>query len=534
MNAQRREGMEAQGSYKWLALGVVVIGTFMAILDTSIVNIAIPKMMAVFGATTDQIQWVLTGYMMTMGVVIPVTGFLGDTFGTKKTYMWALAIFTLGSTFCGFAWSNSSMVAARVVQALGGGMIMPVSMAIIYQVIPMNQRGLALGLWGIAAMAAPAIGPTLSGYIVEHLDWRLIFTINIPVGVVGVILASILLREMPRKPYKGFDYAGFVTSSIGLGTLLLALSKGHTEGWSSFYIVTLFLISAGSLILFILLEMTAEDPMLDLRLLKNGTFTVSVVISCLLNIGLFGGVFLMPLFLENIRGYTAMQTGMLMFPGAIATGITMPISGRLFDKYGAKPLVLTGLAILVWTTYRLHLMNLDTSAESIRTIFFIRGVGMGFAMMPSTTAGMNTIPLNKVGRASALSNVIRQVAGSLGIAVLTTILQQRQTLHGVRLAEKVSDFNPTTFEALKLLQGLFVSSGQSISEAKQAATMLLSALVQRTAAVFAIEDTFLVTTFICLSAVPLVFFLREGKNEKQAGQHPAGAAHDEPVMIAEM
>ncbi len=542
MTGPAQAGRQEAAGYKWLALAVVVIGTFMAILDSSIVNIAIPKMMAVFGSNTDQIQWVLTGYMMTMGIVIPLSGYLSDIFGTKKVYVWALAVFTLGSAFCGIAWSNNSMVTARVLQAVGAGVMMPVSMAIIYQVIPLHQRGFALGLWGIAAMAAPTIGPTLSGYIVENLNWRLIFTINLPVGVIGVILASILLREMPKNPARGFDYPGFLTSSVGLGTLLLALSKGHAEGWTSFYIVSLLMVSAASLLSFVFIELTVKNPMLDLRLLQIRNYSVSIIIASLLGIGLFGGIFLLPIFLENIRGLTAMQTGLLMFPGALATGITMPISGRLFDKYGAKPLVTTGLLILVWSTYRLHFLDLDTSPETLRNLFFIRGIGMGFAMMPATTAGMNSVPQNKVARASALSNVVRQIAGSLGIAALTTIMQQRQSFHLVRIAEKISDFNPNTLDALNLFQGLLVRSGQSAAEAGQTIPALLSGLVQRSAAVLAIEETFLVTVFICAAAIPLVFLLKEqrrtagqaaGQAVGSAGQAGAQTAGGLPELPAE-
>ncbi len=222
------------GVYKWLALMVVVFGTFMAILDTSIVNIAIPKMMAVFGVSTEEIKWVLTAYMLTMGTVIPLTGYLGDRFGTKKVYIWALAAFTAGSALCGFAWSCTAMIMARIIQAVGGGMIMPVSMSIIYQVVPPEERGTALGVWGIASMAAPAIGPTLSGYIVEHLDWRLIFTINIPVGVLGVILTVLLLEEFPKRPSTGFDLMGFITVACGLGSILYVLGEGTAIDWGDF------------------------------------------------------------------------------------------------------------------------------------------------------------------------------------------------------------------------------------------------------------------------------------------------------------
>lgn len=230
-------------AYKWIALGVVILGAFMSILSSSLINVAIPKMMIVFSASTDQIQWVLTGYILAMGMVIPVTGYLSDLLGTKCLYILALIIFTLGSALCGMAWSINSIIGFRVVQALGGGILMPVSMSIIYRVIPLHQRGLALGIWGIAAMAAPAIGPTLSGYIIEHLDWRLLFYVNIPVGLITIFLASTLLQEFERKLHLEFDFLGFVSSAIFCFCFLLALAQGNKEGWDSPYIITMLFIA---------------------------------------------------------------------------------------------------------------------------------------------------------------------------------------------------------------------------------------------------------------------------------------------------
>jgi len=504
--------------YKWLALLVVVFGTFMAILDTSIVNVAIPKMMAVFGVSTDQIQWVLTAYMLTMGAVIPLTGYLGDTIGTKKTYIWALGAFTAGSALCGFAWSNSVMIIARVIQALGGGMIMPISMAIIYQVVPKEERGMALGLWGISAMAAPAIGPTLSGYIVEHLNWRLIFTINIPVGIVGVVLAALLLRESPLKPAKGFDFPGFFTSTLGLVSILYVLGEGSAVDWNDFTNIGLLMLGTFSLILFVIIELTRSDPLLELRLLKIWPFSLSILISGITNIALFGGVFLIPLFLQNLQGYTAMQTGMLMFPSAVTTGLMMPIGGKLFDRFGAKPVIIPGLIILTWSTYELSRLTMDTGSGTVMGLLAIRGIGLGLAMMPSTTAGMNSIPVQLVARASALSNVLRQIASSLGIAILTTYMTRRQVFNYSELSQQVSSFNPNTGELLKLLQGWFSYSGLPPIEAQTASAGTILGLVQKQAALLAINDTLLTTAMIAFITIPLALLMRSRQPAKPGGE----------------
>lgn len=504
-------------AYQWLVLMVVVIGTFMAILDTSIVNIAIPKMMAVFNVSTDKIQWVLTGYMLTMGPVIPLTGYLADRFGAKKTYIWAMVAFTLGSALCGMAWSNTSMVAARVIQALGGGMIMPVSMAILYQVIPMEERGVALGIWGIAAMAAPAVGPTLSGYIVQNLDWRLIFTINIPVGVVGVILAAILLKETPKKPPKSFDIVGFVSITVGLVSILYVLGEGSNVNWSDPETAGLLGLGVASLVTFIINETFHSDPLLDLRLLKIFPFSLSIVLSSVTNIVLFGGIFLIPLYLQNLQGYTAMQSGIIMFPSAIATGIMMPIGGRLFDKFGARPVVFPGLLIMAWSTYELSRITMDTPANTLTWLMVIRGLGLGLSMMPSSTAGMNAVPPQLVARASALSNVLRQVAASLGIAIITTVMQHQQQVTYVRLAEQVSWFNQGSLYLSRLLQGIFTQYGFSAAETQGMTIGTIYGLVSKQAFLLALNDTLLVTAVIALITAPLALFIRKSSRPKGDG-----------------
>lgn len=497
-----------------MALGVVVVGTFMAILDSSIVNIAIPKMMAVFGVSLDKVKWILTSYMLTLGAVIPLTGYLADIFGTKKLYIFSLGVFTLGSLLCGLAWNINTMIIARVIQGIGGGMIMPVSMSIIYEIIPKEERGMALGFWGIASMAAPAIGPTLSGYIIEHLDWRLIFTINIPIGVVGTIMAVILLKSSITKPDKKLDYIGIITSIVGLVSILYVLGEGSNIDWGDIKNIMLLMLGSFTLIIFVVNELTIDEPLLDLRVLKIFPFSLSIIISSTLSMAMYGGVLVLPLYLQNLRGYSPMQTGMLMFPSAIATGIMMPISGKLFDKFGAKPLVVPGVAILAFSTYELSKITMDTSSSTITWLLVIRGMAMGITMMPSTTAGMNRVPPKLVARASALSNTIRQVAGSLSVTILTIILQHRQDLSYYRLMEQVTSFNPFTTEFLKSLQGYFLQMGMPMGESQGAAQMLLYGEVQKKAFLLGINDTLLVTFFAAIAVIPLALMIESKKKSK--------------------
>ncbi len=485
--------MKNENMEKWLSLFIVIIGTFMSILDSSIVNIAIPKMMAVFGVSLDQVKWVLTSYTLALGSIIPLTGFLADTFGNKRVYVFALSIFTLGSLLCGFAWSNTSMIIFRVIQAIGGGMIMPIGMSIIYETFPLKERGLALGFWGIASMAAPAIGPTFGGYIIENLDWRLIFNINIPIGIIGVVLAWIVLKESPVKKIKNFDFLGFLSSTIGIVSLLYVLGEGASIDWSD--IKNPILIATGilSLIFFIINELTHDTPLLDLRVFKIAEFSLSQIITIGLTFALMGGTYVLPLFLQNMRGYTAMQTGMILFPSAIAVGFMMPISGALFDKIGAKPIVLPGMLILAIASYLLvGRINMDSSANSIKWMLAFRGLGLGLSMMPISTAGMNAVPAKLIPRASALSNTIRQISGALSVTIMTTLIQNQLTFQYAYKSEQITGFNNITKDNLGAIMGIIQRN--SYIEAMK----------------YAIE--FSIATVI-ISFI-LVFFMKSKKNEK--------------------
>ncbi len=506
----------------WLPLFVIVTGAFAAILSSSSVNVAIPKLMAIFGVSSNDVQWVLTGYMLSSAIVIPLSGYLGDRFGNKKVFIYSLGLFTLGSVFCSFAWSNQSLIVFRVLQGLGGGIIMPISMAIIYRIVPLNQIGLALGVWGMAAIMGPAVGPTLGGYILEHFNWRLLFLINIPVGLLGIFLSIFLLKETPLKEKTKFDGWGFLLSTAGCFSLLLALSQGSKEGWSSYYIVMLFLISFFTLLLFVLHELSCEEPLLDLRLLKNSTFSISVLVGGLINIGLFGGVFLTPLFTQNLMNMSAYDTGLLLLPASLVTGLMMPISGVLFDKFGAKVISFVGLTILAVGTLELQHLAADTGKLELIIILSIRSFGMGLAMMPISTAGMNVVSKQLVGQASALSNVIRQIFASFGIAVLTTIMQNRQIFHTARLSDGISSFAPGVALHLKQIQVALMNSVGSES-ASGVALSYVWGVLQKQALVFAIDDTFFISALFIFVAIPLVFFIKEkGPLDKRKAANQEG------------
>lgn len=485
----------------WLALGVVIIGTFMSILDSSIVNIALPKMMAVFGMPVDDAKWIITAYSLTLAAVIPLTGYLQDVFGSKKIYIFALGMFSAGSLLCGFAWSGGTMIAFRVLQAIGGGMIMPVGMSIIYGLFPKEKIGLALGFWGIAAMAAPAIGPTLGGFIIEKMDWRMIFNVNVPIGIVGVILGGILLKDSGKKPLKAFDIIGFLSVTIGLISVLYVLGEGSTIDWSNVENPVLMTLGCLSLILFVVNELTHPNPLLDLRVLKLFDFSVSLIISGILTLALMGSAYILPVFLQSVRGYTAMEAGLIMLPSAVVMGFLMPVSGNLFDKFGAKPLVIPGLIILGISSYELaNTINMNSSKEYIILITCIRGVGLGLAMMPISTAGMNAVKMELVARASALNNTVRQVAGALSVTLMSTVMQGRSNYNYAKLAEQINVYNKAANDMISS----YIHSGM----AKAAASSRLTQMIQIQATVDGMAYAVTVTVAAVAAALILTLFMR--------------------------
>ncbi len=511
-------GSGGQGGARWMApVLVALIGAFMAILDSSIVNVAIPSIMTVFNASPGSVQWVSTVYLLALGVVVPLSGWLGDKLGFKRLYILSMGVFVGGSLLCTLAWDLNSLIVARVVQAAGGGMIMPTTMAMIYRMVPRERIGGGMGIFGIALLVAPAIGPTLGGYLVEYVNWRWIFTINLPVGVVGILLSLAVLPEFQSKHPGRLDVAGALTSAIGLFCLLLAFSRGADWGWGAEPTVLLFAASFFAFVLFVYLELTSANPLLDLRVFKYTTFTMANLTIVASTVGMFAGLFYLPLFLQSIRGMGAMETGLLMMPGALLSGAVMPITGRLYDRIGPRPLVVAGLLLLAGVTFLFHNLNLATASSTIVVWVMFRGMVMALANMPAQTAALADIPTELVGRASALTNIIARVASSFGISVLTSILTSRQAFHGARLSWSVSAANQAAASTLAAMGAMLGGGAQGRVEA----LAYLRGMVARTAFVKAIDDVFLITAAFILLALAPALFLRRGAKAGPGGALPS-------------
>lgn len=505
--------MEEKGtsSYKWLCLIIVIIGTFMAFLDTSIVNIAMPKIMSVFATSLDTAQWVLTGYMLTAAAVIPLTGYLEEVLGFKKVYVFAISVFTLGSFLCGVSWSIDVLILARVIQAIGGGMIMPVGMSMLYKVMPKEKIGLAAGIYGISIMVAPAIGPTLGGYIVQYLSWNLIFYINVPVGIIGTILAVVILRDKVEKSNKKLDFIGVLTSTLGLVSILYVVSEGSKIDWGQIEYPLLIVFGCFNLAIFVFNELTIESPLLDLKILKIVSFSINTILINVVVFALYGILVFIPLFLQNLSGLTSMQSGVIMLYYAIGSGIAMPICGKLSDKIGGKPFIIGGIVLMIISTYKLYFLSTDMSDASIKLLLFFRGVSVGMCMMPATTMSMSEVPLELVGGASALQNTVKQVAGSLSTTILTVFLQNRQSLHYFRLTEGLNIFSPMTSNFTSAAQNYVLEKGVSLANAKTGVLYLAYSSIYKESYMYAIDDVLMLTLIVVAAVIPLIFI---GKRKK--------------------
>ena len=404
-----------------LPLVVLIVGMFMSILDTSIVNVAIPTLQNEFGVTTDDVQWVITAYTLMLGVVVPASAWLGDRLGLNRLYNMAMIGFAAGSALCGLAWDLNSLVIFRILQAIPGGILPVVSLPMVYRIVPREKIGAAMGLYGLGIVVAPAIGPTLGGYLVQYVDWRLIFYINVPVGIIGTVAAALVLPKFPGVSGRRFDVLGFITIGGGLFSLLLALSEGESWGWGSYRILGLFTVSVLLLALFVVIELEVSDPLLNVRVFRYWPFTNSLLLISVLMVGLFGVLFYIPLFLQQVQGMGALDAGITLLPQALVMAVLMPFAGRLYDRIGPRWPATIGVTIVAIATYLMHNLTIDTSREQLIWWLMLRAVGLGIAMMPIMTGGLSAVPPAEVNAASAFNNVAQRTAAALGVAVLTAI-----------------------------------------------------------------------------------------------------------------
>jgi len=496
--------------YKWRVLIVIAIGTFMVVLDTTIVNIALPRIITIFGSSVDQAQLVLTGYMLALAVIMPTTAFLSQMIGTKRLYVTTLALFTLGSMLCGAAWSVPSLVVSRVIQGLGGGMIQPLGMAMLFRVAPPHERGRLMGIYALPVMVAPIAGPTLGGYLVEYVDWRWVFYLNVPFGALGVLMGLLLLHETPTRRGVPFDIPGFLLAATCFSAALLGATDAPDYGWGDVRVVWKLALSALALPLFIVWELRTRHPLLNLRLFRIPAFSICAVVNAVTMTALYGALFLLPLFLQNLRGLGAMETGLLLFPQAVASAVSVSLGGRLYDSVGPRPLVIGGLLVLGFSTWLLAGLDLSTPDSSVRLVLILRGASMGFALMPAMTAWLAAAPMVEMQAASALNNVMRQLYSAFATAAFATVLKSRATFHYVSLSSFMTPDSPAVARILGQAQHFATVQGISLEQARTVILAGLAQRVQMAATVRAFDDCFLLAAAACvLGVLPAILLRRQ-------------------------
>ena len=498
-------------SYKWFLLANIMLGTFMAVLDATVVNTGLPKIMASFGVGLDKIEWVITAYMLAMAVMLPTSGWLADRFGYKRMYFLGLLLFTLGSLLCGLSQDENMLIISRVIQGLGAGTLQPLGMAIITREFPVKQRGLALGFWGIAAAASVSFGPTIGGFIIDNFSWQLIFDINIPIGILALFFTIIIQSEYKHPIRRQFDLIGFISVTIFLPLSLYTLSEGNAAtnaaGWHATYILLFAAISAIALAVFITTELTAEDPIIDLRLLGNHNFGLATIIMIFFSIGMFGSTFLLPIYLQNSMGYTALQAGSVFLPVGIIQGILAPVSGRISDKLNPKIPIAIGILLMAFSFYLNSKLSFLSEMKSIMVSLYVRGVGMGLTFTALSTIALIEIPREKMAQAAGISNSIRQLGGSLGVAILATLLTTRVNYHaqqyGTALNARSESYQETSKDLRFYAQH---EAGATPADAGIYSQTAILTNVNKQAYIEGINDDFLLAGIITLlGGIPVIF-----------------------------
>jgi EmrB/QacA subfamily drug resistance transporter len=419
--------------YKYLVGVVFVFGLFMDLLDMTITNVALPTLQTEFSAPTTTIEWVVTGYLLSLAIFIPVSGWAGDRFGTKRVFMFALGVFTLASLLCALSWTIGALIAFRIMQGIGGGMLTPVGTAMLFRAFPPSERAKASAVLAIPAVVAPATGPVLGGYLVEYQSWHWIFLINVPIGLAGLLFAALVLREGKEENAGRLDVPGFLLGSFGLAAVVYALAEAGTHGFDNGRVISFGVGGLALLGAFAVLELNVAEPMIDVRLLKNRLFAAANAVQLLSMAGMQGALFLLPLFLQAERGMTPLESGLTTFPQAIGVVLIVQPAQRIYRRFGPRRMMIAGMIGATITTFAFLAVGLETDAWWIRLIQVGRGVSFGLTLVPLQAATFATIRSEDTGRASAIFNSGRQVAASFGVALIATVLTNRMTHHAAQM-----------------------------------------------------------------------------------------------------
>lgn len=499
-----------EGVSRGKILAALLFGMFIAILNQTLLNVALPKINTEFNISASTGQWLMTGFMLVNGILIPITAYLFNKYSYRKLFLVALVLFTIGSLICAISMNFPIMMVGRVLQAIGAGVLMPLGSIVIITIYPPEKRGAAMGTMGIAMILAPAIGPTLSGYIVQNYHWNVMFYGMFIIGILAILVGFVWFKLYQYTTNPKADIPGIIFSAIGFGALLYGFSEAGNKGWGSVEIETMFAIGIIFIILFVIRELRMKAPMLNLEVLKFPTFTLTTVINMVVMLSLYGGMILLPIYLQNLRGFSALDSGLLLLPGSLIMGLLGPFAGKLLDTIGLKPLAIFGIAVMTYATWELTKLNMDTPYMTIMGIYVLRSFGMAFIMMPMVTAAINALPGRLASHGNAFLNTMRQLAGSIGTAILVTVMTTQTTQHLSAFGEELDKTNPVVQDHMRELASQY--GGQ------EGAMKVLLQFVNKLATVEGINDAFIVATIFSIIALILCLFLQSNKKAKATAQ----------------
>jgi DHA2 family multidrug resistance protein len=502
------------GANKWIITITVILASMIELIDTSIVNVALPQMMGNLGATLDQIAWVVTGYVVANVIVIPMTGWFAALFGRRNYFVASLVIFTVASFFCGNATNLWELVLFRILQGAGGGAMLSTSQAILVETFPKEELGLANALFGLGVVVGPTVGPTLGGWITDSYSWRWIFYVNLPIGVVAILMAMAYIPDPKESREVGsIDWTGIGLLVAGIGSLQIVLERGEADDWfASNYILALTVVAISCIAAFIWWELRVEHPIVDLRVLKDRTLALGTIFTFIMGFGLYASVFILPVFAQSLLGLTAMQTGLILLPGSIATGFMMPVMGKLLQR-GVPPQLLNALGFFSFFLFT-WMMSQSTLASGRHDFFWpliLRGVGLGLLFVPLTTLALSNLRGKDIPQGAGLTNMMRQLGGSFGVAIIATYIQQRVWSHRGALLGHLSIYDPAVRERLQAISHGLEASGSAPWTAQQQAYGALEGTLTRQSFLLTYMDAFIVCGVFFLAVIPLLVLFKRGK-----------------------
>lgn len=509
----------------WIIAISVMLGTFMEVLDTTVVNVSLRNIAGSLSVTPEEATWVLTSYLVANAIVLPLTGWLGNYFGRRNVLLASVGGFTLFSFLCGIAPNLPLLIIFRVLQGATGGGLQPLSQAILMEAFPPEKRAKAMAFWALGIVVAPMLGPVLGGWITDSYSWRWLFYINIPIGIAAVVMALLFIHDPPyiKRGEGGIDYWGIGYLALGIGALQIMLDKGQEEDWfGSNFILTLFIVCVIGFVFFIFRELTTDHPVVDLRIFKNRTYATGVFLMTVLGFVLYGSTVLLPLWLQTLMGYPALQAGMAMLPRGLGSFLFMPIVGILMGKIEARKLLAIGLCIASYSIYQLSNLNLEAGYWDIFWPQLLQGTSMGLLFVPLTTITNGPIPKEQMGNATSLFNLMRNIGASIGIASVTTISARHTQAHMNDLGSNINPYNPAFQSTLQSMIRGFMARGMDMVTATKQAYAALSGMVQRQAAMMGYIDVFFLLAVMFICCLPLILIM---KKPRPGGPKPEAMGH---------